>query len=293
MTASEAVAASYRADRGLRPAISADSAPLMAALHSRSRRYGHSVAGRCGQDDAIYVVLRRPRERRWLPHDQHARRAACNPFSACLPALRGALKLYLSFPDNIVLFKFANGAVPAATAYGTYIYRGYDSDSVVGDRWRHRRHDLRGDPRDYGRDPVGAAIHGAAHSDAARGRSVSQTRARTRTRLPACSLGLSPGEPWACSRCPLPCSWLALRRRWRRRSCPHRGGAIRGCVAAWVSMYQGRCRMRSSASARTRLAGRLPRGRTCRSARAVLAKHDTLFGFLGYITFRCAVILPR
>lgn len=74
------------------------------------------------QDDAIYVVLAkalasgdgfRMINMPGAPHATH--------FPPAYPLLLAALwKLYPSFPDNIVLFKFANTLFLAATAYGTY-----------------------------------------------------------------------------------------------------------------------------------------------------------------------------
>ena len=74
------------------------------------------------QDDAIYVVLAkalasgdgfRMINMPGAPHATH--------FPPAYPLFLAALwKLYPSFPDNIVLFKFANTLFLAATAYGTY-----------------------------------------------------------------------------------------------------------------------------------------------------------------------------
>lgn len=74
------------------------------------------------QDDAIYVVLAkalasgdgfRMINMPGAPHATH--------FPPGYPLFLAALwKLYPSFPDNIVLFKFANALFLAGTAYGTY-----------------------------------------------------------------------------------------------------------------------------------------------------------------------------
>jgi hypothetical protein len=76
------------------------------------------------QDDAIYVVLAkalasgqgfRMINMPGAPHATH--------FPPGYPLFLAALwRLYPSFPDNIVLFKFANTIFLAATAYGTYVF---------------------------------------------------------------------------------------------------------------------------------------------------------------------------
>ena len=110
---------------GARAAISLDSlAPFVLAALALAVALATVTPWPVGvyQDDAIYVVLAkalasgdgfRMINMPGAPHATH--------FPPAYPLLLAALwKLYPSFPDNIVLFKFANTLFLAVTAYGTY-----------------------------------------------------------------------------------------------------------------------------------------------------------------------------
>jgi hypothetical protein len=254
------------------------------------------------QDDAIYVVLAkalasgqgfRMINMPGAPHATH--------FPPGYPLFLAALwRLYPSFPDNIVLFKFANTIFLAATAYGTYVFArvrlglglaGASVAATVGTL-----------------SVVILLITGVVLSEPlymallvptllAAERTADEAHTRQAIVTGALIGVLSLVRTVGVFALPAALVVLALRRRWR--------DAVALALAAlvfiipwqlWVSAYQGevpgafvgKYGAYGSWLVAGYKAGGLP------FARAVLAKNaDALFGFLGYVTLPVAPVVPR
>ncbi len=254
------------------------------------------------QDDAIYVVLAkalasgdgfRMIDMPGAPHGTH--------FPPAYPLVLAALwKVYPSFPDNIVLFKFVNTLFLAATAYGTYRLSrsrlglgvgGASLAAIIGTI-----------------SVVILVITGVILSEplymalliptllvAERVADEGGTRDAA---LAGALIGvLSLVRTVGMFALPAALLVLALRRRWRE-------ALVLGVTAApfvigwqlWLSAYQGemphafvgKYGSYGSWLAEGYREGGVP------FARAVLAKNTNgLFGFLGYITLPVSPILPR
>jgi hypothetical protein len=305
-TASDAVSTHIEPSAaGVRAAISADSiAPLMLAALALAVALVTVTPWPVGvyQDDAIYVVLAkalasgegfRMINMPGAPHATH--------FPPAYPLFLAALwKLYPSFPDNIVLFKFANALFLAATAYGTYRLSrlrlglgvaGASLAAIVGTI-----------------SVVILVITGVILSEppymalliptllvAERVADEGGTRDAA---LAGALIGvLSLVRTVGLFALPAALLVLALRRRWRE-------ALVLGIAAApfvvgwqlWLSLYQGemphafvgKYGAYGSWLAEGYRAGGLP------FARAVLAKNiNALLGFFGYITLPVPPVLPR